>query len=85
MVVYTPIAGFAEVPARLSVLQVHKTSRMGARVLGQPLEQCIVDCIESDEINQHGKMPQDDKRERYSAQIIMNTTYGQSYRGGSSI
>ena len=79
IVVYTPIAIFTEVPTRLSILQVHKTPRMGARVLGQPLEQCIVDCIESNDINQPGKMPQDDKRERDSDQIIVNTTDRQSY------
>ncbi len=69
--VYTPIAIFTEVPTRLCILQVHKTPWMGTRVLGQPLEQCIVDCIESNDINQPGKMPQDDKRERDSAQIII--------------
>ena len=79
IVVYTPIAIFTEVPTRLSILQVHKTPRMGARVLGQPLEQCIVDRIESNDINQPGKMPPGDKRERDSAQIIMNTTHRQSH------
>ena len=79
MVVYTPVSIFAEVPTRLCILQVHKTPWMGTRILGQPLQESIVDCIQSNDINQPGKMPQDDKRERDSAQIIVNTTDRQSY------
>jgi hypothetical protein len=79
MVVYTPVSIFAEVPTRLCILQVHKTPWMGTRVLGQPLQESIVNRIQSNDINQPGKMPQDDKRERDSAQIIVNTTDRQSY------
>ncbi len=39
ILVYTPVSVFAEVPTRLSIFQVHKTPRVGSRILGQPLEQ----------------------------------------------
>jgi len=55
ILVYTPVSVFAEVPTRLSIFQVHKTPRVDSGVLGQPLEQCIVDGIEPNDINKPGR------------------------------